>query len=174
MPAPNLGAPDCRLAATADARWHSRASWVLWRVFALGLSTGLGGWMRGFSLPGLFFVAALPFGWACSQGGDSATAPASADSAGGSVVASLSIVPSSLSDSAGQGSRLTAIVKDSAGRPLSGIKVNWASSAPAVARVDGTGLVDAVAPGSAVISATAGGHSATASIVVKPVASTIA
>ena len=127
--------------------------------------------MRGFSLPGLLLVAA--FGWACSQGGDSATAPRSADSAGVQVVASLSIVPSSLSDSAGQGSHLTALVKDSSGRPVPGITVNWASSNPAVARVDSTGLVEALVPGSAAISATAAAHSAIATIAVKRVASSV-
>src|SRR5262249_17839578 len=49
-----------------------------------------------------------------------------------------------------------------------GYRVSWTSTDPTVADVDSTGFVTAVAPGSATITATVGGKSATSSITVVP------
>lgn len=57
--------------------------------------------------------------------------------------------------------------RDSAGDLLSGRAVQWASTAPAVASVSSFGVVTGVAPGTATISATAGGLTATATIVIR-------
>lgn len=68
--------------------------------------------------------------------------------------------------------RLTATPRDAAGAALADRAVTWTSSAPAIATVTPAGLVTAVATGSATISATTEGKSASASIsVVVPVAS---
>jgi uncharacterized protein YjdB len=67
---------------------------------------------------------------------------------------------------------LTARVTDATGNVLAGRVVTWSSSNAAVASVNGSGRVTAVAPGSATISATAEGRSGGATITVNaPVAS---
>lgn len=58
-------------------------------------------------------------------------------------------------------------VRDSAGNLLSGRAVSWQSSAPAVASISAFGTVTGVAPGTATISATAGGLTATANLVIR-------
>ena len=63
-------------------------------------------------------------------------------------------------------SRLTAEVRDQQGRVMSGVTVVWASSNTAVASVNATGLVIAVANGTATITATAGQASSTAMVTV--------
>src|SRR5258708_25012598 len=55
---------------------------------------------------------------------------------------------------AGATQQLTATLKDSSGTTLTGRAITWASSAPAVATVNGSGLVTAVAAGTATITAT--------------------
>ncbi len=64
----------------------------------------------------------------------------------------------------GQTAQLEAITRDSAGRPLTGLAVTWSSGNAAVATVDQSGTVVAVAPGSATISAASGGKTGTAAI----------
>ncbi len=61
-----------------------------------------------------------------------------------------------------------AAVTDSMGNPIVQPAIAWASSAPAVARVNIAGLVTAVASGSAVISATVDGLTATLTVTVRP------
>src|SRR2546427_525766 len=70
-------------------------------------------------------------------------------------------------------SQLTAIRKDSAGSTLAGRTVAWTSGNSSVATVSSSGLVTAVAAGSATITATSEGKSSTAAITVTtvPVAS---
>lgn len=60
--------------------------------------------------------------------------------------------------------RLTASARDLAGAPLGGVIFSWASSAPSVAIVDGTGLVSAIGLGSATITASATGGNASSRI----------
>lgn len=67
---------------------------------------------------------------------------------------------------------LTAITEDSAGGVLTGRTVTWSSSTTGVATVSSTGLVTAVALGTATITATSEGKSGTSAITVQaPVAS---
>jgi len=58
--------------------------------------------------------------------------------------------------SPGNAAQLTAVVTDIAGKQLSPSLAAWTSGAPNVATVSSTGLVTAVAPGSAIVAATAG------------------
>lgn len=58
-------------------------------------------------------------------------------------------------------------VRDSAGNLLSGRAVSWQSSAPGVASISSLGTVRGVAPGTTTISATAGGITATAGLVIR-------
>lgn len=86
--------------------------------------------------------------------------------------ARLSLTPQVTKLVAGQRLRVSAQVSSAAGDERIGDPVAWRSSAPAVARVERTGLVTAVAPGRATLTATSGAASATLSIQV--VANTIA
>ncbi|HEX2080093.1 MAG TPA: Ig-like domain-containing protein [Longimicrobium sp.] len=61
---------------------------------------------------------------------------------------------------AGATLQLTAIARAADGTPLTGRAVTWESSNPAVARVSATGMLQAVAMGNAVITATVEGRSA--------------
>jgi Tol biopolymer transport system component len=66
---------------------------------------------------------------------------------------------------------------DAAGNPVRAERhvVSWSSDAPGVASVDASGLVTAVSPGTATISATSDGHTGTAAITVEaPVAAVYA
>ena len=62
--------------------------------------------------------------------------------------------------------QLSAEVQDQNGQVMAGATVTWASSAAAVATVDASGLVTAVADGSATITATAGSASGSATVLV--------
>src|SRR5881396_1391813 len=88
-------------------------------------------------------------------------------------VASVGVTPGSATMQAGQTVQLAATPKDVNGNPLSGRVVTWASSTPAVATVNASGLVTSVAAGSATITATSEGQSGTAliSVTAAPVAS---
>src|SRR5207249_8463733 len=69
--------------------------------------------------------------------------------------------------------QLTATPKDSAGGPLTGRSVTWASSNSSIATVTSSGLVTGVVAGTATITAVSEGKSATATVTVTsvPVAS---
>jgi len=88
-------------------------------------------------------------------------------------VASVTLSPASASLRVGAKVQLSATTKDSAGNTLTGRAITWSSNAPAVATVSASGLVSAVAPGSASVTATSEGKSATVTITVTlvPVAS---
>src|SRR6266702_4242825 len=88
-------------------------------------------------------------------------------------VASVAVTPAATSLPTGGTVQLTAIPKDANGTPLTGRSVAWTSSNGAVATVGSSGLVTAVATGSATITATSEGQSGSASITVSnaPVAS---
>jgi uncharacterized protein YjdB len=91
------------------------------------------------------------------------------------VVASVIVSPASASVVAGGTAQLTATLKDWAGNVLAGHAVTWTSSNPAIATVSAAGLVTGVVAGSATITATSEGQSATAAINVAnvPVASVV-
>jgi len=78
-------------------------------------------------------------------------------------VASLAlVVPSSLV--AGQSARAFATPKDSSGAPLTDRPVTWSTSSASIASVNDSGMVSAVAPGTAVVSAVSEGVTAEASM----------
>ena len=79
-------------------------------------------------------------------------------------VASVVVAPSSSNLTVGQSTTLTATPKDAAGNPLLGRTITWASSQPAVATVSATGVVTAVAAGSANITAASEGKSAVGAV----------
>ena len=79
-------------------------------------------------------------------------------------VASVVVQPGTVDVAVGGQYQLAATVLDAAQNPLTGRPVSWVSGTPAVATVDNSGLVTAVAPGSATITATAGGISGTATV----------
>jgi Tol biopolymer transport system component len=75
---------------------------------------------------------------------------------GGPSVASLELSPGTLALQLGDTVRVSVTARDAAGSMLSGAAVTWSSNAPAVATVDGTGLVRGVGGGTAVITASSG------------------
>lgn len=82
-------------------------------------------------------------------------------------VASIAIDPGSATLSPGETRPFTATLRDAHGGALAGRSVAWSSSNAAVASVNaGTGVVTAVAPGSATIRASSDTVSATANVVV--------
>src|SRR6266576_3036035 len=81
-------------------------------------------------------------------------------------VASVAVSPATASVAVGQAVQLAATPKDASGNALSGRVVTWASSAPAVATVNGSGLVTGVAAGAATITAASEGQSGGAAITV--------
>ena len=70
--------------------------------------------------------------------------------------------------------RLSASVRDQNGQPMPSAAVTWTSGAPAVAAVDGSGVVTAVANGTAAITAMAGTVSARAMVTVAQVVESVA
>ena len=87
-------------------------------------------------------------------------------------VAAVAVSPASTSVPVGAMVQLSATAKDSAGNPLAGRVVTWASSTPTVAAVNGSGLVTGVTGGSATITAASGGKTGTSAITVTVVAGT--
>ena len=99
---------------------------------------------------GLAFIA-------CRDGGPT-TAPPLPPS--GPTVSSVVVLPASVYLQAGQERRVSVEARDSAGLIVTAPSLTWRSDAPATATVDASGLIRAVAPGSARITVTAGTHSA--------------
>lgn len=86
------------------------------------------------------------------------------------LVASVAVTPASASVLVGATLQLTGAPLDAGGNPLSGRVVTWSSSNPAIASVNATGLVTAVAGGGPVtITATSEGKSGTSAITVTTV-----
>lgn len=84
-------------------------------------------------------------------------------------VASVSIIPGSVTVAVKQTAQLVARVADSTGAALNGRAITWSSSAPNVATVDNDGTVTAIATGTARITATSEGQSGAATVTVTPV-----
>ncbi len=94
--------------------------------------------------------------------GDSSTDPPDP-----AVATTVTLSPSTLNfSSVGETQQLTATVLDQDGARISGASVTWVPSSSSVASVSSTGLVTAVANGTATITATSGTASGTASVVV--------
>ena len=83
-------------------------------------------------------------------------------------VASLTVTPAVDTIVVGQTTQLTAVARDAAGNVLGDRTVAWSGSAAGVASVSSTGLVLGVAPGETDVSATAGGTTDIAHVVVLP------
>jgi uncharacterized protein YjdB len=81
-----------------------------------------------------------------------------------SMVASVSVSPSSRSLQTGDSFQLSATLRNADGAVVSGPSVTWSTTDPAVASVSATGLVEALTSGSANISASAGGAIGWASV----------
>src|SRR5258705_74315 len=81
-------------------------------------------------------------------------------------VASVTVAPATASVAGGQVVGLVATVKDANGNALSGRVVTWASSAPAVGAVNGSGLVTGGVAGAATITATSEGQSGSAAVTI--------
>jgi trimeric autotransporter adhesin len=81
-------------------------------------------------------------------------------------VASVTVSPDEATLSVGENRALNATPRDDEGGVLNGRSITWNSSAPQVATVTSAGVVNAVAPGSATITATSEGKSGTAAITV--------
>lgn len=83
-------------------------------------------------------------------------------------VGSVTVSPTSFTLGVGAQTLLTATVRDGAGNVLTGRTVSWSSDAPSIASVSQGGLVTAAAAGSAGITASLEGKSATALVTVTP------
>jgi uncharacterized protein YjdB len=83
-------------------------------------------------------------------------------------VATVTVFPDNVTLRMGRTVRLEARLADADGQPLGGRRVDWASTNPGVARVDGSGVVSGVAEGAAVITATSEGKRASAAVTVTP------
>jgi uncharacterized protein YjdB len=79
-------------------------------------------------------------------------------------VATVTVSPAVATVAMGATLQLTATLTDALGNSLSGRVVTWASSAPSVATVSGSGLVTGLAVGTATITATSEGQSGSAAV----------
>ena len=84
-------------------------------------------------------------------------------------VATVSVSPSSASLVIGQTQALAATAQDASGNGLTGRTVSWSTNATGVATVSASGVVTAIAVGSAIITATVEGKTASATVAVSPV-----
>ncbi len=103
---------------------------------------------------------------ACGGGSDSTTAPTPTPSA---PVASLTITPTAPTVFVGRTTSLAVVTRDAAGNVLTGRTTTWSSSAADIAAVSANGVVTGVAPGRAIVTATAEGKSAQATVDVQAV-----
>ncbi len=83
-------------------------------------------------------------------------------------VASIVITPDAITLVVGQTAQLGAQVRDAAGTPLTGRAIIWTTSDAQVATVTSQGLVTAVAPGNAAVTATSEGRTDSVIISVNP------
>ena len=80
-------------------------------------------------------------------------------------VATLTLSPSAMTLKVGERRSFSVTAVDGSGRPVNGL--DWSSSNPSVVSVDGAGTVEGLAPGSAVVSVSAGGLTREAPVVVE-------
>jgi uncharacterized protein YjdB len=121
-------------------------------------------------------VSVTSAGYATAMGGGTAAIVASAGGksgqaaitvtggTSGGTVASATVSPSSATLAVGATKQLSVSLKDLLGNILTGLTTTWTSSNPAVAAVNGSGMVTGVSAGSATVTATSGGVSSSASI----------
>ncbi len=101
-----------------------------------------------------------------ARNGITGTATITVGSCTAGTPASVTITPAAVSTTVGSKVQLSATVKDGCGNTLTGQKLTWSSSAPAVATVDSTGLLTALAAGTATITAADGTVKGQASVTV--------
>jgi serine/threonine protein kinase len=133
-----------------------RMRWLVWLVPALVLVVLAGAWVAlraGSRKPAA--VAAAP-----------ADSVAAAPLPGGSTVARLELAPLSVSLAPGERVTIRATARDTAGNPVTGVAVSWASSDPDVAAVSSAGEVQGAARGADQITARSGSSSAAAVVTV--------
>jgi len=81
--------------------------------------------------------------------------------------ATITVTPAAVSlDAIGDTRQLTAKATDKDGKELTGVLITWESSAPTVVAVDDAGKITAIAPGTADVTASAGGVSGKAGVTV--------
>lgn len=83
----------------------------------------------------------------------------------------LSVSPTAVDVTVGSTEQLISIAWDSTGTPLPDPEFSWSSATPGVAAVSTTGAVTGVAPGTATITVSSGGYSATTRVTVASAAS---
>ena len=83
------------------------------------------------------------------------------------VISTVTIAPAAPSVAVGASVQLSATPRDPFGTPVPDLDVTWTSANEAVAFISSTGLVVGVSPGTAVITATSGGVSATTIVTVR-------
>jgi uncharacterized protein YjdB len=98
--------------------------------------------------------------------GQSGAAVVTVETATNAPVAYVTMSPTTASVAVGQTAQLVATPKDASGNALTGRVVTWASTVPAAATVDGSGLVSGVAAGAAAITATSEGQIGAAAVTV--------
>jgi uncharacterized protein YjdB len=108
------------------------------------------------SIQGVVLAAAV----ACQSSTDSSSG------SGPAPVAGVSVNPASTTLSVGATQPLIATLRDAAGNALTGRTVAWSSSDQSIASVSSLGVVAAIAPGNATITASSEGKSGTAVIAV--------
>jgi hypothetical protein len=120
--------------------------------------------MERFHVGTLLVAALVALGGACSSGGGGGIIdPGDDDPA----VATVTVTAPAGQVVPGQTKQLAVVLRDAAGAELTGRVVTFSSSSDAIARVSDTGLVTAVAPGQATITATSEAKTATVTIVVR-------
>jgi uncharacterized protein YjdB len=83
-------------------------------------------------------------------------------------VASVGVAPASVGITVGSATQLQATTYDGAGNPLSGRVVLWSSNNPAIAAVDGSGVVSGTGVGQVTVTASSEGQSGAAVVTVAP------
>lgn len=129
------------------------------------------------SFPRIAACTAAMILFAACGGSDGTTAPGPGPGPGPgpnpnpspATIARIVVAPETSLVFVGRTATLTASPKDSVGNGLSGRTMTWSSSAPAIATVSAAGVIAAMAPGRAVITAASEGKSATAIVDVQPV-----
>lgn len=139
--------PEGRIMTGATVFWSSLDSTIA-TVAATGVVTG--------RAIGTTQVAA-------SSGGQSAVVPVAVVPA---PVASVAIAPAAANVTVGGTVVLKAVAYDAAGQAIVGRPVVWASGAPQVAKIDTSGTATGLTAGVAVITATSGGQTASATVAV--------
>jgi uncharacterized protein YjdB len=123
------------------------------------------------SRPNVATVSGSGFITALSPGSAIITATVEGKSGVGAItvspapVASVTVSPTSATLVVGQTVQLEAQPRDASGRPLDGRTVTWSTNRSDVATVTPTGIVAALSPGTATITASSEGRSGTATIV---------